>query len=38
VSVTAILTPLLTAWWYRRLARTQAEEAAKDAIEEAAAR
>jgi hypothetical protein len=29
VIVTAILTPLLTAWWYRRLARTQAVEVAK---------
>jgi 2-keto-3-deoxygluconate permease len=37
VIVTAILTPLLTAWWYRRV-RMQAAAAAKPAIEEAAAR
>jgi 2-keto-3-deoxygluconate permease len=30
VIVTAILTPLLTAWWYRRLARTRAVEAARE--------
>ena len=37
VIVTAILTPLLTAWWYRRLARTRALEAARQRVEEAAA-
>ncbi len=34
VIVTAILTPLLTAWWYRRLARTRAVEEAKRDIEQ----
>jgi hypothetical protein len=38
VIVTAILTPLLTAWWYRRLARMRAVEAARDAVEEASVR
>jgi 2-keto-3-deoxygluconate permease len=38
VIVTAILTPLLTAWWYRRLARMRSVEAAREAGEEAAAR
>jgi 2-keto-3-deoxygluconate permease len=37
VIVTAILTPLLTAWWYRRLARTRAGEALKRDVEPAAA-
>jgi 2-keto-3-deoxygluconate permease len=37
VIVTAILTPLLTAWWYRRV-RAQAVAAAKSEIEEAAVR
>ena len=34
VIVTAILTPLLTAWWYRRLSRTRAVEAARRDVEE----
>jgi 2-keto-3-deoxygluconate permease len=38
VIVTAILTPLLTAWWYRRLARRRAVEAAKRDREEVAVR
>ena len=38
VIVTAILTPLLTAWWYRRLARRRAAEAAKRDPEEVAVR
>jgi 2-keto-3-deoxygluconate permease len=38
VIVTAILTPLLTAWWYRRLARMRAVDAARHEIEEAAVR
>ena len=38
VIVTAILTPLLTAWWYRRLARTRAVEEAKRDIEQIATR
>jgi 2-keto-3-deoxygluconate permease len=38
VIVTALLTPLLTAWWYRRLARRQALETARPEIEEAAVR
>ena len=37
VIVTAILTPLLTAWWYRRLARTRMVEAPRREVEEAAA-
>jgi 2-keto-3-deoxygluconate permease len=36
VIVTAILTPLLTAWWYRRLQRTQLAEPAHHGTEEAA--
>jgi 2-keto-3-deoxygluconate permease len=38
VIVTAILTPLLTAWWSRRVLRAQAASAAKPHIEEAAVR
>jgi 2-keto-3-deoxygluconate permease len=38
VIVTAILTPLLTAWWYRRLQRQKAIEAARGEVEQAAAR
>jgi 2-keto-3-deoxygluconate permease len=29
VIVTAILTPLLTAWWYRRVSRTRAAAVAE---------
>jgi 2-keto-3-deoxygluconate permease len=36
VIVTAILTPLLTAWWYRRLARRQLAEPARHGNEKAA--
>ena len=38
VIVTAILTPLLTAWWYRRLARSRAAEEAKRGVQDAVAR
>ncbi len=38
VIVTAILTPLLTAWWYRRLARRRTVEAAKRDREEVTVR
>jgi 2-keto-3-deoxygluconate permease len=37
VIVTAILTPLLTAWWYRKVERTRALEAASRPVEEVAA-
>jgi 2-keto-3-deoxygluconate permease len=37
VIVTAILTPLLTAWWYRRVERSRVLKAASQSVEEAAA-
>jgi 2-keto-3-deoxygluconate permease len=33
VIVTAILTPLLTAWWYRRVSRTRAATLAERNVE-----
>src|SRR5262245_1074337 len=35
--VTAILTPLLTAWWYRKVERSRALEAARHPVEDVAA-
>jgi 2-keto-3-deoxygluconate permease len=37
VIVTAILTPLLTAWWYRKVERSRAPETADQRVEEVAA-
>jgi 2-keto-3-deoxygluconate permease len=37
VIVTAILTPLLTAWWYRKVERSRALETADRRVEEVAA-
>jgi len=37
VIVTAILTPLLTAWWFRKVERSRALEAADQRVEEVTA-